>query len=92
MSPISISLTYFDIPGPAEAIRLAFYVGDVQFEDKRVSRDEFAKLKAGKSNHWFPIQQQYSAENAFKHIVVLESVLNYLAAPKGIRGSAAAVL
>ncbi|CAM9967048.1 unnamed protein product, partial [Pylaiella littoralis] len=59
MSPISISLTYFDIPGPAEAIRLAFYVGDVQFEDKRVSRDEFAKLKAGKSNHWFPIQQQY---------------------------------
>lgn len=46
-SPV-ISLTYFDIPGPAEAIRLAFYVGDVPFEDRRVSRDDFELLKAGR--------------------------------------------
>ena len=45
-SPV-ISLTYFDIPGPAEAIRLAFYVGEVPFEDRRVSRDEFAVMKPG---------------------------------------------
>ncbi|CAN0017992.1 unnamed protein product [Ectocarpus sp. 12 AP-2014] len=43
----SITLTYFDIPGPAEAIRLAFYVGGIPFKDRRVSRQEFAKIKQG---------------------------------------------
>lgn len=45
--PSSIALTYFDIPGPAEAIRLTFYIAEVPFEDQRVSRDEFAKMKSG---------------------------------------------
>ena len=43
----SIVLTYFDIPGPAEAIRLAFYIAGVPFEDRRVSRNDFANMKAG---------------------------------------------
>ncbi|CAM9314066.1 unnamed protein product [Hapterophycus canaliculatus] len=43
--PASITLTYFDIPGPAEAIRLAFFVADVPFEDKRIDRNEFEKVK-----------------------------------------------
>lgn len=45
--PASITLTYFDIPGPAEAIRLAFFVADVPFEDKRIDRNEFEKLRKG---------------------------------------------
>ncbi len=50
-SPV-ITLTYFDIPGPAEAIRLAFFVGGVEFEDRRVSRDEFeSNLKPGQLEH-----------------------------------------
>lgn len=44
--PPSIVLTYFDIPGPAEAIRLAFYMAGVPFEDRRVSRREFANMKS----------------------------------------------
>lgn len=43
----SIVLTYFDIPGPAEAIRLAFYIAGVPFEDRRVSRNDFANMKSG---------------------------------------------
>eukprot|EP00904_Undaria_pinnatifida_P005905 jgi/Undpi1/2444/HiC_scaffold_13.g05825.m1 len=42
----SIVLTYFDIPGPAEAIRLAFYIAGVPFEDRRVSRNDFANMKS----------------------------------------------
>lgn len=45
--PSSIVLTYFDIPGPAEAIRLAFYIANVAFEDRRVGRGDFAIMKAG---------------------------------------------
>ncbi|CAM9679449.1 unnamed protein product, partial [Sphacelaria rigidula] len=40
-------LTYFDLPGRAEATRLAFAVGDVEFEDKRISFDEFADVASG---------------------------------------------
>jgi glutathione S-transferase len=39
-------LIYFDIPGKAEAIRLCAAVAGVPLEDVRVSRDEFAEMKA----------------------------------------------
>eukprot|EP00922_Rhytidocystis_sp_ex-Travisia-forbesii_P034980 GHVS01051955.1.p1 GENE.GHVS01051955.1~~GHVS01051955.1.p1 ORF type:complete len:213 (+),score=25.84 GHVS01051955.1:105-743(+) len=51
------TLIYFDITGRAESIRLAFHVGGVDFEDKRISREEFEKMKGG-----FP----------FGHVPVLE--------------------
>jgi glutathione S-transferase len=38
----AIKLTYFDSPGRAEAIRLAFFISGIQFEDVRVSKEEFA--------------------------------------------------
>ncbi|TDH67350.1 hypothetical protein CCR75_008530 [Bremia lactucae] len=41
----SIKLTYFNIAGAAEASRLAFYIGNVPFEDKRLSKAEFASVK-----------------------------------------------
>lgn len=37
-------LTYFNFPARAEATRLAFSVGDVEFEDKRISFEEFADV------------------------------------------------
>lgn len=40
-----IKLTYFDIAGRAEAIRLALTLGDIAFEDIRVSFEEWQKLK-----------------------------------------------
>ena len=41
----SIKLIYFDIPGRAEAIRIALHSGGVKFEDSRISGPEFASLK-----------------------------------------------
>lgn len=64
-TPPVISLTYFDIPGPAEAIRLAFYVGDVSFEDRRVSRDEFAVMKPGRCRREYRIVYLVYHVNAF---------------------------
>ncbi len=41
------TLFYFDIPGKAEAIRLAFHVQGVAFDDHRFKdREEFLAMKA----------------------------------------------
>jgi glutathione S-transferase len=45
MAPSTIKLTYFGIKGRAEAIRQAFYVGGVEFEDARIAFPEWAALK-----------------------------------------------
>ncbi|CAH0477442.1 unnamed protein product [Peronospora belbahrii] len=41
----SIKLTYFNESGRAEASRLAFYIGNVPFEDKRLSVAQFTATK-----------------------------------------------
>lgn len=41
-------LTYFDGRGKAEIIRLIFAAAGVDFEDHRISKEEFAKLKPSK--------------------------------------------
>jgi len=41
----SLVLTYLDIPGFAEPIRLVLAVGGVAFEDRRVGYDEVARLR-----------------------------------------------
>lgn len=41
-----LKLTYFPFPGRAEPIRLAFYIGGIDFEDERLSFDEFGKVKS----------------------------------------------
>ncbi|RLN49407.1 hypothetical protein BBJ28_00026707 [Nothophytophthora sp. Chile5] len=41
----TIKLTYFQFAARAEAARLAFYIGGVPFEDKRVSFEQFGAMK-----------------------------------------------
>ncbi|KAI9209106.1 uncharacterized protein BJ171DRAFT_488552 [Polychytrium aggregatum] len=43
--PSSLKLTYFDTTGRAEAIRLALFVGGIEFEDERLNREQFAAIK-----------------------------------------------
>jgi len=45
MASPKYTLTYFNAPGRAEALRLAFVVGDIAFEDKRIDFQEWAVLK-----------------------------------------------
>uniref|UniRef100_A0A7S1TM19 Glutathione transferase n=1 Tax=Erythrolobus australicus TaxID=1077150 RepID=A0A7S1TM19_9RHOD len=45
----SYELVYFDIPGLAEAIRLTFRVGKVQFKDTRLTREQWAEMKNSES-------------------------------------------
>ncbi len=44
MAP-KIKLTYFDLKGRAEPIRLTFVAGGVEFEDERIGRDQFVEMK-----------------------------------------------
>jgi len=43
----TIKLTYFPLPGRAEAARLCFTYGGVAFEDVRVTFEEWGQMKAG---------------------------------------------
>ena len=45
MAVRKLVLTYFDIKGKAEPVRLALAVGGVPFEDRRLQRGEWAELK-----------------------------------------------
>lgn len=40
-------LTYFDVAGAAEPARWALEYSGMEWEDKRISREEFAVLKPG---------------------------------------------
>lgn len=44
MAP-KLVLTYFDMGGSADAIRFALEIGGLDWEDKRLSREEFQELK-----------------------------------------------
>lgn len=50
MAP-KITLTYFDFPGRAEPIRMALAMTGDEWEDKRLSFEEFGALKPCKLTH-----------------------------------------
>ncbi|POM67662.1 Glutathione S-transferase, partial [Phytophthora palmivora] len=50
-----LKLTYFPIPGRAEPIRLAFFIGGIEFEDERLSFEEYEKVKSELPFNQLPI-------------------------------------
>ncbi|GBG30259.1 Glutathione S-transferase [Hondaea fermentalgiana] len=52
-----IKLTYFDMGGTAEKVRLAFILNGVDFEDERLKNDEWAELKPKVKFGQLPILQ-----------------------------------
>ena len=44
---VKYTLVYFDAPGRAEVSRILFALADVEYEDRRVTGEEWAKLKPG---------------------------------------------
>lgn len=49
MAP-KIKLTYFDVRARAEYARMVLAQAGVEYEDKRVNKEEWAGLKPGKTN------------------------------------------
>lgn len=48
MAPIR--LIYFDTTGAAEPIRWALELANLEWEDKRISREEFLRMKSSESS------------------------------------------
>ncbi|OQR88957.1 paladin [Thraustotheca clavata] len=49
-----LKLTYFDMPGRADLIRLVLFLNDIPFEDERITREEFAARKESFPFHQVP--------------------------------------
>lgn len=45
---MAYQLTYFDMRGRAESIRILFAIADVSYVDNRISHADFAQLKSCK--------------------------------------------
>ncbi|GLD91570.1 hypothetical protein PINS_up000103 [Pythium insidiosum] len=67
-----LKLTYFNFGGRAEATRLAFYIGNVPFEDHRLTMEEFATLKPS-----FPAGQVPILEVDSKVICQSQAILRF---------------
>lgn len=52
-----LTLTYMDQAGRAEPIRLALFIGGVEFEDERISQEEFEIRKSLLPFHQLPVLQ-----------------------------------
>ncbi|KAK1948359.1 Glutathione S-transferase 1 [Phytophthora citrophthora] len=50
-----LKLTYFPFAGRAEPIRLAFFIGGIDFEDERMSFEEYAKVKSNLPYSQLPV-------------------------------------
>ncbi|EGZ28028.1 hypothetical protein PHYSODRAFT_554350 [Phytophthora sojae] len=50
-----LKLTYMPHPGRAEPIRLAFFIGGVEFEDERITREELANRKPSLPFNQLPV-------------------------------------
>jgi prostaglandin-H2 D-isomerase / glutathione transferase len=57
MSPPSIKLTYFDIEGVAEPIRLALLLAGIEFDDVRVQFPEWSSIKESTPYGQLPVVQ-----------------------------------
>lgn len=57
MASLNLKLTYFNIAGRAEPIRLALHMGGIEFEDERISPEEFRRRKPELPSGQLPILQ-----------------------------------
>ncbi|CEP02483.1 Glutathione S-transferase [Plasmodiophora brassicae] len=71
----SIKLTYFDMPGRAETIRLALHVAGVPYEFERVARDQWPSLKPKTPFGGLPVMTIDGVQYAQTH-----ALLRYVAA------------
>ncbi|XP_002733919.2 glutathione S-transferase 3-like [Saccoglossus kowalevskii] len=87
-----LKLTYFDGPGRAEAIRLCFVVGGVEFEDERVNKEQWGAMKtAALENEKRNIcQMPFLPWLEVDGVVISQSlaILRYAAATAGLDGKA----
>ena len=67
--PDTLVFTYFDFPALGEAVRLALAMSGKQWEDKRISFDDFKQLKPSKLFHsksWY-----------YYNIIVVREAVDY---------------
>lgn len=57
----SYKLTYFNITGLAEPIRLVLHQSGIKFEDKRLTQDEWPEVKKSKNSISFRKDQAYKS-------------------------------
>jgi len=50
-----LKVTYWNMSGRAEAIRLALFISNIPFEDERVSREAYHAMKPNLPYHQFPV-------------------------------------
>ena len=68
MTP-KLVLTYFDIAGAAEPVRWALEHSGLEWEDKRLTRDEFAALKPSECIACIPVDASIASASGCLHAV-----------------------
>lgn len=84
----TLKLTYFDIEGLAEPARLAFVVGGIPFEDKRIAFSEWGELK---QSGFCPLGQLPVLEIDGKKCVQSGAMLGYAGRLSGLYPGADAI-
>mmetsp|Transcript_26936 Transcript_26936/g.42088 ORF Transcript_26936/g.42088 Transcript_26936/m.42088 type:complete len:210 (-) Transcript_26936:200-829(-) len=77
----SLKLSHFNTKGGAEHCRLAFFMGGVEFEDKRLSREEWGGMKAA---GFSPMGGLPVLEVDGKKICQSKAILNYAGRAAGL--------
>ncbi|MBK8011095.1 MAG: glutathione S-transferase family protein [Deltaproteobacteria bacterium] len=81
------TLTYFDVRGLAEPVRLLFAFAGVPFEDRGVSDDEWARLKPDSPLGQMPFLTVHDAEGQGHRIIPeMMSIVRYLAKTHELAG------
>ncbi|XP_077290878.1 glutathione S-transferase-like [Arctopsyche grandis] len=75
-------LSYFNIKALAEPIRFLLAYGNIDFEDRRISREDWPKIKATMPNAQMPVLQ-IGSKTTFQHL----AICRYLGKQFGLAGS-----
>jgi len=75
----TIRLTYFDLEGGAEKVRLVFVVTGKEFEDKRISFDEWEPLKPKTPYGQLPVLEITSDDGSVKTFAQSDAMMRWAA-------------